>query len=745
MNNVRTSTSRVIAFAIATAIALSGCGSKSGSDMMLDGEYVKPGETVSSDSKWINSAIDGSLDETVQVSIKDDFYTAVNEEWNNSITLDKNNCIVDEFQNNSQEVTRRKLAILSGEDREIDMSNWSADKDAELNEDMIKHDMELVERFGQLAGDWDLRNAKGVEPLRPYIERLMAINDMDSMTEFIGDPSNIVANQFPLVTIEVKTYEGDPDNYHVIIGDSLPDLILPNTIEYYALRNDSGNMLDATEDRVTYLLTRLGYNSSDIKSILTNNYKLECALVNDIYPEGYKTDDKFKAFYDKDYSIDDIKNIQGDYPLATLVDNRGLGDVSHYKIYNDNQIKNIARLYKKSNLEQIKSYYIVHFLVHSIDLLDREAYERNKQIISDYDLDINKKSDQLLPTPDEAKSTDNMTEEEKETAILFNDYINVYMSEPMETVYIAKYTTPEMKQDLEELIDKIKSVYKVMLASNTAKGADFVNKATKKLDNMVVRVLYPDKFTDYSELSFSDSDDYSLLDAVEDISEFNLKKESHKADTPVDRSEWDLIEMPTTAVAAYNKLPDNSINICEGILATDFMYSLDHEDEVNMGRLGMIVAHEISHAFDQNGLRFDENGHTIRSVDFAGTMNDAKDQLNISRYYSSIMPYPGASTYNGGKVVNEALADLGGVKCMMMLALDKTDFDYDLFFRSYAQLWRQKTVFIEVWDISKEDVHPLNFMRTNTIVQQFDKFLEIYDIKPGDGMYLDPKDRIVYW
>ena len=744
INNKKASPSKIIALIVAAATVLSGC-SKSGGNMMLDGQYVKLGETVSPDSKWINSVIEGSIDDTIKVSEKDDFYTAVNEEWINSIKLDEDDFTVDEFQNDINLVTSRKLDIISGKDKDIDLSVWEGDENAELTEDMIVHDMEIVEQFASLAGDWDARNRKGVEPLRPYVEQIMAIKDMDAMTSFIEDPANIVANQLPLVSIEVKTYSGDEDNYHVIIGDSVPNLMLEKSANYYAINTEAENLIDATDDRVNYLLTRLGISSAQIDSILRDNYKFECEIAKAIYPEGYKNDDKFKVMYDKDYSLEDIKALQGDYPLTTLMSNRGLGDMDSYKIYNSSQIKNIAKLYKKNNLELLKSYFIVHFLSKNIDLLDREAYERNKQIIKDYSLESNKKDEQVLPMPEEAKSTKTMSEEEKETTILFNDYINVYMGEPMETVYIAKYTTPAMKKDLEELIDKVKSVYKVMLASNPNRSADFIDKATKKLDNMVVRVLYPDEFTDYSDLVLSQDADYNLLEAVADITEFDLKRDSKKAGKPVNRGEWNLTEMPTTAVAAYNKLPDNSINICEGILATDFMYSLEHEDEVNMGRLGMVVAHEISHAFDQNGLRFDEYGHEIRTVDFAGTMSDAKNSVNISRYYSSIMPYPGAAAYEGSRVVNEALADLGGVKCMMMLALDKSDFDYDLFFRSYAQLWRQKTVFPGVWEISKEDVHPLNFMRTNTIVQQFDKFMEIYDVKPGDGMYLDPKNRIVYW
>ena len=125
----------------------------------------------------------------------------------------------------------------------------------------------------------------------------------------------------------------------------------------------------------------------------------------------------------------------------------------------------IAKLYTKRNLELFKSYYIVHFVSNNIDLLDREAYEKNKQIHKDYSLDTmnSSVSDDVLPMPNNAENLDSMSDEEKETALLFNDYINKYMGEPMEVVYIAKYCTPEAKEDLKELIDDIRSIYEALI------------------------------------------------------------------------------------------------------------------------------------------------------------------------------------------------------------------------------------------------------------------------------------------
>ena len=102
------------------------------------------------------------------------------------------------------------------------------------------------------------------------------------------------------------------------------------------------------------------------------------------------------------------------------------------------------------------------------------------------------------------------------------------------------------------------------------------------------------------------------------------------------------------------------------------------------------------------------------------------------------------STYNGSLIQTEAISDMGGMKCMLGLAEKIPDFDYDLFFRSYANTWRMQASFVKEMELAT-DVHPLNYLRTNVTLQQFDKFFETYDIGPGDGMYLAPEDRILVW
>ena len=117
----------------------------------------------------------------------------------------------------------------------------------------------------------------------------------------------------------------------------------------------------------------------------------------------------------------------------------------------------------------------------------------------------------------------------------------------------------------------------------------------------------------------------------------------------------------------------------------------------------------------------------------------------LYNYYDSLTALPGGKPLLGANLSGEAIADMGGVKCMLGLAKEIPDFDYDLFFRSYAELWRQYSTYDYAEDAAMNDPHPPVFLRTNAVLIQFDEFVQTYGIQEGDGMYVKPDDRIMVW
>ena len=163
-----------------------------------------------------------------------------------------------------------------------------------------------------------------------------------------------------------------------------------------------------------------------------------------------------------------------------------------------------------------------------------------------------------------------------------------------------------------------------------------------------------------------------------------------------------------------------------------------------LGGIGTIIGHEISHAFDTDGSQFDKDGAIAdwwTDKDYAAFQART---AKLAAWYDGFIPCEGV-TYSGKQVQCEAIADMGGVKCMLGIAAGQAEFDYDAFFRQYAISWRAQMLPSHLYILIARDVHPLNYLRVNATLAQFDAFVDFYGIQEGDGMYIAPENRVAVW
>ena len=718
--------------AVWVAGMLLGCG---GATQDAPVKQVKTGETISPASKWINSSIDGAIDANTPVNPKDDFYTAVNRDWLLTQTEVPEDKPVNAFTSADKVLRERKLDIVRGGN-----DSEAGENPADIPEAQLKHDETLLVKFGALASDWDGRNQSGVAPIRPYIEAIDNIASMEDMTDYLlnKDGTNL-SFLFP-VKISVGTTFTNHDVNTVIID--VTDQYTLDSADSYTNISDAGKLkMQVSNASVRLLLARLGYSDAKINGIIRDCYRFETRLAKagqlvssatDV--EGYLTET------DNRYDFSALRELQGDFPLTEILSHYGYDVAESFSVTYPKFLASVGILYHARYLNEIKAYYMVHTIKDCMPLVDRDAFDRLQEMENEVS-ENTKESETDAPDP-YAETTGNLSGEDKETAILLDSFIAKYLSEPLDQVYIARYCTAEQKAALNDLITRIIKYYSEMLYGSDWLSEAAREKAVEKLTNMTVHAVYPDRFTDFTGLTISACE--NLVDAVAAINAFTMTQRVEKINTPKERNEWDMKALPTTLVNAMYQPSDNSINILAGIMADGFMFNVDDRYEETLAKIGMIVGHEITHGFDTSGYLFDKDGY----YQSWWTPDDLQAfQLRaskLSNYYSGIIPYPGATGYSGDLVKGEAIADMGGVKCMLGIAEGIEGFDYDLFFKTYATMWRLKDAYA-VESALADDVHPLNFLRVNATLQQFEKFYETYDIKPGDGMYLAPENRISVW
>lgn len=735
---------RFAALVCAAALGLSGCDSAQealNSFVDQDPEIV-PGTTISADSKWINSDIIGAIDENTAVREQDDFYTAVNRDA--ILSVDPSKIKDGEPTGTLYESTsvqyERLLTLL---DRSVD--DTTGLDEAVMSAEELRHLQTLVRTFYDRAADLPTRNEQGAEPLRPYLEKIKAISSLEELTAYLADVGGANVSGISLLPISISRPQSaeEEERYTVLVEAKAP-LTLGDTASRYKELTISSK--DLSEDLVFYALGQLGYEKAQIRRILNSCYRFEIKLAKHM-PTVSESDGKT----DRDeinieeqyqtYDLESLKELAGNYPMETLLLAAGLDASETYMVEEPDQVKNVGSLYIEENLSDIQNYLIVQLVRKNAELLDETLHEKAQS--------LKNKEDQISLSGENGGeagegSADENDEENSQSKVIISTYISPYMRDAFEEIYIGHYCDAKTKEELTELTEQMAEGFRQVLLQADWMSEETREKALDKLDHMGLHVLYPDKMTDFSTLSFEGCD--SLIEIVGRLKAFRQQQMKAYVNQPLDTQNWDLRTMPTSIPNAAYDVLSNSVNICAGFLCTKDVYDPEAGTEYNFGRMGTIIGHEISHGFDTTGYSFDRNG--LREDWWTAEDREAFDirSQNLIKYYNALSPLPNeAGSCDGKRLSGEAIADMGGVKAALLAAAEIPDFDYEEFFRNYAKLWFMQQDYHAEYLTLEQDEHPLAFLRVNVTLQQFEKFLEIFHIVPGDGMYPEDENRIAVW
>lgn len=305
-----------------------------------------------------------------------------------------------------------------------------------------------------------------------------------------------------------------------------------------------------------------------------------------------------------------------------------------------------------------------------------------------------------------------------------------------EQTYIELCGSDEDKARITQLIEDILDGYETLLAGETWLSATTKENVIKKINNMKFYSCYSDEFKHFTKVDDTNLDSISLFELYQRYNDATVIAAINKC---VDNTGvWD--GMPSYTVNAFYSPMGNLFVILNGVTSA---MPKDTVEEL-YGTLGAVIGHEISHGFDSSGSQFDYQGNY---VDIFTTRDRSKFNNKVNKlidFYDQIA-LTNTLYCNGDNLDGEATADMGGVKIMLQLAKEIDGFDYDKFFRAFALVWARQPFGMDYVEYRASDSHPFNYLRTNVTLAQFDEFIETYDIKPGDGMYVAPEQRINIW
>ena len=589
------------------------------------------------------------------------------------------------------------------------------------NEKTLMHDFATIHEFDEpvmtefakfykKAGDFIERFEFGTEPVKPELEKISTISDFETLTSKFAD---LILNSQVPVPFGLSVDTDMKDAVHYAMTFSGAGLILPDTTYYADEHPRKAELLDFYRTNTVEILREFGFSAEAAQQQVENTVKFDAILAQ--YVNTSEEWAKYAELYNPVVISDFTSHIKS-VPFAQIIEAL-IGKLPEkIVVYEKRFYENFDQIVNVANFELIKSWMLVKLLRGSTQYLSDDM----RILGSDFS--------RKLSGTSEARS------QEKHAF----DLATGQFSQAVGLYYGHKYFGEAAKVDVQRMTSEMIKVYQERLDKNTWLSRATIDKAIKKLDAMTVLIGFPDKLPDiYQQFTVSHDSLYS------NIARFDVAR-SHKHydkfNEDVDKTEW---HMPAHMVNAYFSPDSNTIVFPAAILQKPFYSATEQTPSQNYGGIGAVIAHEISHAFDNNGALFDEFGNMNNwwtDEDFKAF--EAKQELMIAEFDG--LEIAGGKV-NGKLVVSENIADAGGLTAAMTAALREPDADLKAFFTQWGEIWRLKASEEYQQMLLSMDVHAPGKLRANVQASNLDEFFETFDIQEGDGMWRAEVERVKIW
>ncbi len=630
-----------------------------------------------------------------KVRVQDDLYEYVNGDWEKTAEIPADKATTGGFSDLDTNVEKILMADFKA----------FADGSKKVPDKYLKQAVLLYKK----ALDFKARDESGV---KPTLARLAKIQGLKSLSVFNGELPALYKNLYRLpFRIGVDTNMKDTAHHALILAG--PDTILPDT-SYYKDGNPSGPKLLALWSQTTDAVLKHFPLSDDDRA----TYIKDTLAFDKLVAARVKSSEEW-AEYNKCYNPTPVKDVQAKLaPVAfeKLVESVYGKVPEEVIVFDPRFLTEFSGLFNKSTFT-----LYVHWS-YVLEALSDTAYLSDELRILGGAFNRALSGSKVAPS------------QEKHAYRLANRMF----SEPVGIYYGKTYFGEKAKADVIDMVKSIVKTYEARLTANTWLSPETKAKAVVKLEKMILKMGYPDKPQAlYDKLKVDPKAD--LFTAVTKLEKAKQAYGDSLLYEPVDRTIW---VMPGHLVNACYNPTVNDITFPAAILQAPF-YSIKQSRSENLGGIGTVIGHEISHAFDNNGAQCDEYGNLNnwwKPKDFE--IFKGKTQAMIDEFNG--LDFSGGKV-NGKLIVSENIADNGGMAAALQTAKEDKDVDLKGFFLNYARVWRLKERPEYAQLLLAVDVHAPHYLRADIQPRNFPEWYEAFDVKPTDKMYIQPSKRVNIW
>lgn len=563
-------------------------------------------------------------------------------------------------------------------------------------------------------------NKEGAAPLQKDLDKVKAFSKKADFTAFIADQHLYKGNPFFGIGVDTDLKNSDLNVMWLSAGTSgLPDR------DYYLNTDaDSKKKQEAYRAYLSKIFQLSGYKKKEAQKAAKVIYNIEYQFAEAEMSRAEARD------YNKLYNIYTIDMLQKDYPAiqwAKYFELMGVKDVKQV-ILTEPKVMAVAQKLMSTLSEQDIKYYVAGLIIKSsTSVLSDDFVNANFDFYG-----------RLL----------NGQKEQKARWKRALGFPNSLLGEAVGELYVSKYFAGESKAKMLKVIDNLRKALATRIANLTWMNDTTKINALVKLNSFTVKVGYPDKWRDYSKLTIDPAK--SLYDNVAAATYVETLRNLEKFGKPVDKSEWGMT--PQTVNAYYNPTT-NEICFPAAILQAPF-FDVNADDATNYGAIGVVIGHEMTHGFDDQGRNFNADGNMVDWWTAGDSKRFTAAAEKLAAQFDQITVV-GDLKANGHLTLGENIADQGGLR----IAYDafKTTQQFQegkeidgftpaqRFYLSYGRIWAEHMTEEAIYQQTKSDPHSIGRNRVNATLRNIDTWYDAFGVKEGDKMWLAPAERAIVW